>query len=251
MKAILVSALMLISTHIFAQKNFEFGIKINPQTSTLMNKDDANSSDLSNEYPITFLSGGVTLGYNFNNYSGLEIDGLFSRQGQVYAGVSTNDPNAYSRIVALQSELADEKLSSPYQARAELNCIKIPVMYKLMTDNTQKFFYMAMAGPQLNMIYDVAQEVNGEDHFYPGLDIEPQDLYKKFTLDGVVSFGVGVNLGDHYVFTAQARFDYGFQDVENKDMTYTYKGQTNHYFSESRSGNHNATAGLSLSISYK
>ncbi|MFL5727958.1 MAG: porin family protein [Cytophagaceae bacterium] len=254
MKLSVIFTLLLFSTPLFAQKGFEFGIRFIPEKSMLINKNDLDAgSELDFKYPVNYYSGGIAVGYNFTSHFGLETNVLFSRQGQTYSGVmgSSTDPNVYSSLVALQANLAGDTVNGTYQARSELNCIKVPVMAKISTDNAKRLFFNVLAGPQLNMIKGVAQELNKEDQEYTGLDVDPQDLYKKVTIDGVLAFGLGLNLSSHFVLSTQARFDYGFQDVEKKNKTYDYQGSTHRFWSADRKATHNATAGLSIGVSYK
>ncbi len=62
-----------------------------------------------------------------------------------------------------------------------------------------------------------------------------------------MGFGAAFNVSQHFVLSLQARFDYGFEDVEKKDVTYNNIG----YYPTGRASTHNGTAGLAFGVSYK
>ncbi len=98
----------------------------------------------------------------------------------------------------------------------------------------------------------MAQEVNRTDEDYPNTNITPINLYKTVTIDGVAQVGAGFNLTNHLVFTTMFRFDYGFEDVENKDAMISYLGgPSTHFYSTDRQATHNATAGLLVGLNFK
>ena len=68
----------------------------------------------------------------------------------------------------------------------------------------------------------------------------------------MLALGAGFNITEHFLLTAHLRFDYGFGDVEKKDITISYAGlPATNFYSSGRSATHNATAGLLIGINYK
>ena len=163
--------------------------------------------------------------------------------------MQTGSTTGYNRIVVNQAKLNNKATTGQYQAKAELNSIKIPVLFKFSCDNTKRVYYTLSAGPQLNLLSDAVYELNNVDVLLPGVNLTPSDTYKKVTIDGVLAFGAGFNVSKHFALSAQARFDYGFQDVEKKDLNFGIPTQS--YYPSGRSGTHNATAALMLGVSYK
>ena len=107
-------------------------------------------------------------------------------------------------------------------------------------------------GPQVNILYNVAQEVDHVDEGYPNSNITPLGLYKPVTIDGILEFGAGYTLSSHIVLSAKARLDYGFEDVENKNVMVSYYGDPQSaFYSSNRGATHNATAGLLIGVDYK
>ena len=254
-KTLFICSVLISGERAFAQKGFEFGIRYSVGESTLLNKTDEDAgAELNYASTTSYLSGGIAGAYNFDRHMALELDILFSRQGQIYSGVNMETPNAaaYNNEVALQAFVNNKITTGTYQAKAELNCIKFPILFRLTTDNTKRMYYTLSAGPQVNVIKSVVYEVNKEDVELPGLSIEPNDVYRKVTFDAVLALGAGFKLSRHFALSAQARFDYGLQDVEKKDVTYTYLGIGGRkYYSDSRAATHNATGVLMIGLSYK
>ncbi|MDR3667774.1 MAG: outer membrane beta-barrel protein [Ignavibacteriaceae bacterium] len=137
-------------------------------------------------------------------------------------------------------------------ALAELNYIKLPLMLSLTTDKTRQIFFTLLIGPQFNFLVDVAQEVNHNDLDYPNTNIKPIDLYKSVTINGVLALGSAYNLNSHLVLSARLRLDYGFNDVENKDVMVSYSCAVPvRFYSTERTATHNLTAALMLGLDFK
>jgi hypothetical protein len=125
-------------------------------------------------------------------------------------------------------------------------------MFSLTSDNTKPYFFTLLVGPQFNFLEGVAQEVNHNDLEYPNSNIEPMDLYKSFTIDGVLALGGAYNLTPSLVFSARLRFDYGFNDVERKDVMVSYSGAAPiRFYSAGRQATHNITEALMLGLDFK
>lgn len=249
-------ASILLTGQAFAQKGFSLGFRYMVTKSALLNSSDKDAGpQLQRESTTSFLSGGVAFGYGFTSKIGLELDVLYVRQGQEYSGVNaqTGSAASYAHVVAQHAMFNNQVSAGEYQAKAELNVIKIPVLIKFNTDNRKPVFYTLSVGPQANITKSAVFELNSKDVELPGTNIVPDDVYRKVTLDGVLAVGAGINLSSSVVLSAQARFDYGFQDVEKKGVTYTYNNTTQSYYGNGRGSTHNGSAALmvGLSLDYK
>ena len=253
---------IFIATLLFAgvlktnAQNFELGLRYEPEFSTLMNKNDANAGPALNYVShFTYINFGIGGVYNFNHYMGLGVDILLSREGQNFTGNFAEGPSnsaTYSAVVRTQAYLNNLVIPGYYICKAELNFIKLPIMFSLTSDNTKPLFFSLLAGPQINFLYNVAQEVNQMDRDYPNSNITPFGLYKPVTIDGVIALGANYNLTSCVVLSARLRFDYGFEDVENKDVMASYYGANpTPFYSANRQATHNATAGLLIGIDFK
>lgn len=249
-------ALLFICAVKTEAQDIEIGLRYNPEFTWLLNNNDANAGkELGFKSHFGYLSFGAGAIYNINNNFGLAVDFLFSREGQAFQGNFTGnppDPSAYSSVVNKQIFLNNTIIVGDYVALAELNYIKLPVMLSLTTDNTMPLFFTLLVGPQFNFLVDVAQEVNHNDLDYPSSNIKPIDLYKSFTINGVLALGGAYNLNPHLVISARFRLDYGFNDVENKDVMVSYSGAAPvRFYSRERTATHNITAALMLGLDYK
>lgn len=236
----------------YAQKNYQIGFRYMPTKTWLWNKNDkAAGSELNKENTRSLITAGLSFDYWCSKNKGLEVDIIYSRQGQEYTGTNmqSGSTTGYNRVVAVQAMLNNVSTGGNYQAKAELNSIKIPILFKLSTPNDKKTYYTFSVGPQINYIQDAVYELNSKDVLLPGSGIEIIDAYKKVTFDGVVGFGLGYNASRHFVLSAQTRFDYGFEDVEKKDVKYNNNSIS--YYPAGRAATHNATAGLVFGVSYK
>ena len=255
-RSIFVAALLFVCILNTEAQSLEFGLRYNPEFAGLLNKNDANAgSKLNLTSNFGYLSFGAGAILNFNNNIGFAVDLLFSREGQRFEGNfngSPSDAATYSSVVSTQLSLNNMVISGDYVAKAELNFIKLPLMLSLTSDNTKPVFFTVLVGPQVNFLVDVAQEVNHTDLDYPNSNIKPIDLYKSVTLDGVLALGGSCNISSQLVFSARLRFDYGFDDVEKKDVMVSYYGAPPiRFYSADRQATHNLTVGLLLGLDFK
>jgi hypothetical protein len=252
-KVTVVAVGCILSVHVFAQGGLEVGLRYMVQTTGLLNSADKNGNDqFSKVKTWSYLNGGVSGIYSFNRHIGAEVEVLISRQGQEYSGnnmQASGNSSSYSQQISFQAMVNNQ--SNVTQAKAELNCLKIPLLLRLTSDNIKPMYYSLAIGPQLNLLRNAVFEMNDEDIELPQTNIEPTDVYKKTTVDGVLALGIGFNVSRHMDISAQARFDYGFQDAEKKDAVYTFNGNQFNYYNPNRPSSHNATAALMIGFSYK
>jgi Outer membrane protein beta-barrel domain len=237
-------------------QQFELGVRYNPEFTSLINKNDNNAGnklELTNNFG--YFSFGAGAIFNFNNNFGLAVDILFSREGQRFKGNFNGGPPdaaTYSSVVSTQVTLNNTVIVGDYVAKAELNYFKLPIMLSLTSDNTKALFFTLLVGPQFNFLEGVAQEVNHNDLVYPNSNIEPIDLYKFFTINGVLAFGGAYNITPTMVLSARLRFDYGFDDVEQKDVMVSYSGAAPiRFYSPERQATHNITEALMIGLDFK
>jgi hypothetical protein len=257
MKKIFILLTLLLSiSETKAQSGLQLGLRFNPEFTGYSNSNDAQAGDEQHYAShFTHLSFGAGAIYNFNTKCGIGVDILFSREGQAYSGTFNGKPvrsDTYSAVVERQISLNGIIIAGDYVALAELNYIKVPIMFSLTTDNTQPFFLSLMVGPQIEFLHGVAQEVNAEDLDYPNSSVTPADLYNSVTLSGVLAVGASYNVSSHWIFSARLRFDYGFTDAEKKDVMVSYSGAPAvRFYSTDRSAVHSETAGLLLGVDFK
>jgi len=129
--------------------------------------------------------------------------------------------------------------------------MKIPVLIHYYTNNSKRVYFGVFAGPQITMINGVTLRINDKDMQLKTTDITPKDVYKSTTLDGVLGFGLGVNITSFLGVNANIRLDYSLGDVEKKDATATIGSAKYKYYASTREVTHTATAGLMIGVYYK
>jgi hypothetical protein len=251
----IVALLFVCALNLHAQQ-VEIGLRYNPEFTGLINRNDnAAGDELKLASHFGYLSFGAGVVYNISHHFGLAADLLFSREGQAFNGYFTGRPSdaaTYSSVVSTQISLNNTLIVRDYVALAELNYIKLPVMVSITSDNTKPLFFTLLAGPQFNVLEGVAQEVNHEDLDYPNSTVNPKDLYKTVTINGVLAIGAAYNISSQLVLSARFRFDYGFDDVENKDvMVSYYHAAPIHFYSTERQATHSVTGALMLGLDLK
>jgi hypothetical protein len=235
-------------------RGFELGIRYEVQKSYLSNSSDKNAgAQLSPESTWSYMNGGIAIGYDVNSLIGVEVNVLRSRQGQSYTGTNpVYNTTSYSREVVLQGLLNNEAITGSYQAKAELNCIKIPILLKITSPKIMGIYFHAEVGPQINKVSSVVYELNHEDIDLPGISMKPEDAYRKTTIDGVLAAGIGYQLARHLNVSADIRYDHGFKDVEEKGATYSAgSSAAQNYYAAGRPSTYNSTLGLMIGINYK
>ncbi len=101
---IAAAGLLLTCGPSFAQTGFDFGIKGLVQTSSLLNSTDQGAGTEINYKNGVTGGAGVSGGYSFNNHMGVELDILYSKQGQGYTGDSSKITNSNGGILILSQE---------------------------------------------------------------------------------------------------------------------------------------------------
>jgi hypothetical protein len=217
--AVTLLTLSAAGNPVFAQKGLDFGLKLNVQTSSLLNSADIAAGpelDFKNRTNVAF---GVSGGYNFNKNMGAEVNILFSKQGQGYVGdASKINANSAGILSSDFHDLAvanDLPFAGSYTARIELTTIKIPLLFRFTSNNTKMLFFSSFIGPQINMLTGAKYYIN-DNEAKVTIGNKPEDDFNKVTIDGVLGLGAGYNINKNFVVSLHLRLDYGFSDIENK-----------------------------------
>lgn len=256
---IIIAALLFVfSSSSFAQSGLQLGLRFNPEFTGIANSNDAAASpELEKTSHFGYLSFGIGALYNIDRNIGVGVDILFSREGQAFtgtfAGGEAEHQDAYSAVIATQLKQNSLPVKGDFEALAELNYIKVPVMFSWATDNTAPIYFSILVGPQFNFLHGIALEVNGEDLEFPKSNFTPDVLYNSMTIGGVLAFGAGFNVSSNMVLTARLRFDYGFGDAENKEVLVSLKNDNKFepFYPTTRSSAHSESAGLMIGLDFK
>jgi hypothetical protein len=195
-----------------AQRGFHLGFRAMPQSTWMLNSDDADTDKDVYSYEATFgMAAGAVGGYGFNDHIGLVANLVYSHQGQnhLYKVLNTS-----GELVEVRNEL-------------RLNYIKLPIMGRFNTQGDKKFVYSLEVGPQLNFLTSV-RESNSDKNYQP---LEPPgvtytnypdryDTFKPFLMSAVLGLGVDVKLRYNVRMNVQLRVDYALMDAEQKDVEF-------------------------------
>jgi hypothetical protein len=229
MKHLLLCCCLLAASPIFAQKGLEFGVRVMPQATGIINDDDFAEGDDLNFSTTIHVAYGVHVGYNFSNNLGIQTGLLVSQQGQKYVDDSPTPATATSETRS--------------------NYLKIPLLLKFNTNPSKGAQFVGTLGVQFGLLNSVDGFVNDEnvsDDLEAVLGKEFKEAYNSSDLAAVLGLGARFRLSDKMQLGTHLRLDYSLSDIENKDFTI---GVFN-YWGTDRAASKNATVGLMLELNY-
>ena len=249
-KVIALCALSLAGTQSYAQKGFDVGLNSGVQTSSLINKQDQAAGEELDYSQKIHIPVGINVGYTFTKHMGVELDFIYVTQGQGYKGAVVNnpDPNVLSGLFYNLAYLNNINLTNNYTAEIKLTNIKIPFLFRYTGNTDKKVFFHSFIGPQMDMVTGVKYYVNGTETPFKNESIQPKDVYKKMTIDGVLGIGAGMNLTSNLMLSADLRLEYGMGDIEDKSAS---DGSGGKFYPSGRSATNNAAGGLMVALTYK
>src|SRR5438093_397204 len=115
----------------FAQKGFHAGLEGAFNAVFIMRQETYGQTEL--DYAPTFgWAGGIVTGYNFDNHFGLQLEGMYSKQGQHYNKQVANGPTTVRNV--------------------DLYYYHIPLLFKYNGGAQYPTRFYVMAGPQLSVL---------------------------------------------------------------------------------------------------
>lgn len=210
-KLMLGTAMMVLafSQQSNAQQGLRIGINVMPQNTWMLNDDD--SADGNHEYLPTFgMAYGVSLGYNFGDNFGLELNPMFSSQGQ-------------------------KSKSYGFEFSQRNDYFKVPVLLSFNTNPYGKVQFLGKVGPQVEFLAssklkDVDNDVLVDD---------TKESYSSVNVGAVLSLGTAFSVTDFLQLTAGFRFDGSFNNIENQDEP---------FYPVNRASTFNLTGGLDIGL---
>ncbi|QNA45861.1 outer membrane beta-barrel protein [Lacibacter sediminis] len=199
-----------VSSVAYAQ-GFSMNISAAPQFSFVRNIDD---SDPTLDKQATFKPRvGIGIAYQFAQGTGLELDVLYSWQGQKYRtnGVERNQ---------------------------KINYVKVPVLFSYVAAPKSKVSFVGKIGPQLSFL-TTSKLTDGNDN---DVISDTDDRFEDVGFGGVVVAGAQIRLSSRLVLEPSVWFDNEFTNAESENF------RTLPVRRESR---HNMTTGLQLQLIYK
>jgi hypothetical protein len=219
-KFILLLLVLTISFNLFSQKGGFIGIRIIPQSAWILNDDDFDSGDFDFKTPFS-VAFALDGGYMFNNTVGIELQMLYSPQGQKYVDDQGND-----------------------FATIKNDYFKIPVLFRLRSDGG-KVAFLFNVGPEFGFL--VSSGITSQQGMVgPPFLSDSRAYYNDFEFSVMIGFGTSIALGTNLQLDLMIKLDYGITELETalgKEELYDYKG-------DGRSDSHNALAGFSVGLNY-
>lgn len=206
---------------------------------------------------------GFTAGADFGRGFGLQLESIFSRQGQVY------------QIIDVAKKVVGER-------RIELNYVHLPLLLRSFSTGTSRTRFNFMFGPQLSLltrgqeIYSQFQtgrmvlpegqelpagatEYNAADRTYTSpaqetvlLSTEAKNTaeqFKKTDLQVAVGLGLDIDLGSNLYLSTQLRGNYGFVDTRNEELITAIRNNTGRQFVDGLFGRRaNVVVGVQLGL---
>lgn len=180
---------LLFICNLSAQEGFRIGAKGIYQSTWLINQDDSDAGNELDYVPTYGAAFGLALGYNFSTGIGIELDVLYSKQGQKY--------DVFEVI----------------EIEQRLTYLKIPLLLSFNSDPDHMAMFIGRIGPQLCLL-------NGEE-LTTSLGAATGRNYEKMDFGIAFNFGAAFKLAPKVQLTASVRADYGFLNAEVEDPTIT------------------------------
>lgn len=221
MKKILVLSFAIVfAMNLAAQRGLSVGVRLIPQATGLLNKQDFDEGDGLNFEKTIGFAGGLAVGYGFSDNFGVMANLLYSKQGQNYI-----------------NDLLDHQWS------VELNYFKIPLLLRMNTDPEKKAMFVFEVGPELGFLMNASQSSDDNTN----LNV---DDYKRFVKSSDLSLdlhlGAGINFSEKLSADLLLRLNYGFSDITSDEL-YDYYETLN----VDRDKTNNATAGFIIGLNYR
>jgi len=214
MKKICIFLVLLsITMSVFAQQGLSVGIRLIPQASGILNKQDFDAGDELNFERTLGFSGGLALGYGFSDNFGLMANLLYSKQGQKYI---------------------NEEVDPSIKFRTDLGYFKIPLLLRMNTDPYKRAMFVCELGPEFGFL------LNAESSSDSG-STDIKDNMNGLDLGIDLHLGAGINFSERLEADLLLRLNYGLSEIFAEEQVNLYgHDKTN-----------NATAGIILGLNYR
>lgn len=209
-KLLFVLVLASLASQSYGQR-VRIGARVIPHFTGIINDDDAASDSISTSTTVGFAAG-IAVGTVLSERISLEMNILFSSQGQNYS-------------------LRDQSTGLFQEYELSLNYVKIPILFRYMINPQDNIHITAYGGPQLSLLVEARERVFNLDSNkfelvnYGGNDITTNLKYTGLDLSAVVGFYVDFRVSDRLQLYTGIRGDFGLLDLENKDAQWRADGE--------------------------
>lgn len=207
--------------------------------------------------------GGLTLGYNWEDNFGLQVEFNYAQMGQDYSDIMKDfgpiqDPT--------KPDLQTKVLTYRY---VDLNYLQVPILFKYMEGDTKDAIkYQLLGGLQVGYLLSAEQlytadvtdtdpdaqvvipesvgPQSGVPDFKGSGNVAQVDYFQAFDIGFLLDVGADIYVSDKLYFTPSFRGYYGFFDMNAPETRNLQPAQGENVYQWS----HNAFIGFSLAINF-
>ena len=255
-----LSIVLFVGAAAQAQQGIHFGFHGQMNSIWILNQNNYEYSEMDYEYKFG-PNGGLTLGYNWEDNFGIQVEFKYAQMGQDYSDIMKDfGPTEDTSKPDLQTKV----LTYRY---VDLNYLQVPILFKYMEGDTKDAIkYQLLGGLQLGYLLSAEQTYTADvmnidpDDQNP-VDIAPQsgvpdfrgnasvngtDYFQKLDVGLLLDVGADIYVNDKLYFSPSFRGYYGFFDINAKETRNLQPAQGENIYLAS----HNAYIGFSLGINF-
>jgi Outer membrane protein beta-barrel domain len=218
----LLTIVFLLTIHFaaFSQEGPFIGARVIPQSAWILNQDDFDSNILDFKTPFS-VALGIAGGYMFSDLLGVEVNLLYSPQGQKYIA-DTSGVDLFSK---------------------KNNNLKIPILFRYRSES-DKAAFLFNAGPEFGFL------MSSKMTFPNANDIDTKQYYNSFDFAVLVQIGTSIMIGESSNLDILLRFNYGLSNIENGTATGDYPILFPDLTGNGRQKSNNASVGLTIGYNF-
>lgn len=255
-----LSIILFVGAAAQAQQGIHFGFHGQMNSIWILNQNNYEYSEMDYEYKFG-PTGGLTLGYNWEDNFGIQVEFNYAQMGQDYSDIMKDfGPTEDTAKPDLQTKV----LTYRY---VDLNYLQVPVLFKYMEGDTKDAIkYQLLGGLQFGYLLsaeqtytadltntdpDAQQNVNiapqsGVPDFRGNANVNGTDYFQKLDVGLLLDVGADIYVNDKLYFSPSFRGYYGFFDINAKETRNLQPAQGENIYLAS----HNAYIGFSLGINF-
>ena len=255
-----LSIVLFVGAAAQAQQGIHFGFHGQMNSIWILNQNNYEYSEMDYEYKFG-PNGGLTLGYNWEDNFGIQVEFNYAQMGQDYSDIMKDfGPTEDTSKPDLQTKV----LTYRY---VDLNYLQVPILFKYMEGDTKDAIkYQLLGGLQLGYLLSAEQTytadvMNIDPDDQKPVDIAPQsgvpdfrgnasvngtDYFQKLDVGLLLDVGADIYVNDKLYFSPSFRGYYGFFDINAKETRNLQPAHGENIYLAS----HNAYIGFSLGINF-
>ena len=244
-----------------AQVGLHLGFHGQYNSTWILNQNNYELSEMDYEYKLG-PAGGVSLGYNWHQNFGAQLELNYAFMGQDYSDIVRDFSQSYNPDIPNQLYPV---LTYRY---VDLNYLQVPIMFKYMEgDSKDAIKYHILGGLQLSYLLSADQKYTADVYetdkqqdidqiiapqsyvpdFKNAGGLTPQiDYFNKVDLGVIVDIGVDIYVNDKMYFSPGLRGSFGFLDINSESTRELQPAKGENIYKSS----HNAFVGVVLGLNF-